>query len=37
VVRRIARELREAGTYTAFTEDAVPYAEMNRMLGDSTN
>ena len=32
LVRRIARELREAGTYTAFTEGAVPYAEMNRML-----
>jgi 2-methylisocitrate lyase-like PEP mutase family enzyme len=32
LVRRIARELMEQGTYTAFTESAIPYAEVNRLF-----
>ena len=32
LVRRIARELRDAGTYELMTTDAVPYDEMNRLL-----
>jgi 2-methylisocitrate lyase-like PEP mutase family enzyme len=31
--QRIARELRSAGTYELFTENAIPYAEMNRLMG----
>ncbi|PYT16111.1 MAG: hypothetical protein DMG59_11610 [Acidobacteria bacterium] len=33
LVYRIARELRESGSYTSFTDGAVPYAELNRLLG----
>lgn len=32
LVQRIARELRQTGTYGSFTEGALPYAEVNRML-----
>jgi 2-methylisocitrate lyase-like PEP mutase family enzyme len=32
LTRRIARELLERGTYTAITEGAVPYAEVNRLM-----
>jgi 2-methylisocitrate lyase-like PEP mutase family enzyme len=32
LTRRIAEELRSAGTYLALTEGAIPYAEMNRLL-----
>ena len=32
LVRRISTELLGPGTYTAFTEDAIPYAEANAML-----
>jgi 2-methylisocitrate lyase-like PEP mutase family enzyme len=32
LVRRIAAELRDQGTYTAFTENALAYAEVNRLL-----
>jgi 2-methylisocitrate lyase-like PEP mutase family enzyme len=32
LIRRIARELREKGTYTAFGEDAIPYAEANKLF-----
>lgn len=32
LVRRIAQELRGAGTYGALLDGAVPYAEMNRIL-----
>jgi 2-methylisocitrate lyase-like PEP mutase family enzyme len=31
LTRRIARELLSNGTYTAFTNDAIPYAEANRL------
>jgi 2-methylisocitrate lyase-like PEP mutase family enzyme len=31
-VRRAARELRAGGTYDAFTTDAIPYAEANRLF-----
>jgi 2-methylisocitrate lyase-like PEP mutase family enzyme len=32
LTRRIAQELRDAGTYAALTEGAIPYAEMNQLL-----
>jgi len=32
LVRRIAQELLEQGTYIAFTEIAIPYAEVNHLL-----
>ncbi|HTV56538.1 MAG TPA: isocitrate lyase/phosphoenolpyruvate mutase family protein, partial [Terriglobia bacterium] len=32
LVRRIARELLENGAYTAFTDDAIPYEEANRLF-----
>lgn len=32
LVRRIAKELLETGTYTAFTEGTIPYAEANRLF-----
>jgi hypothetical protein len=32
LTRRIAEELRAAGTYLALTEGAIPYAEMNQLL-----
>jgi len=32
LTRRIARELRDTGTYDALTEGAIPYGEMNRLL-----
>jgi len=31
-VRRIARELKAGGNYTSFTEDAIPYAEMQQLF-----
>jgi 2-methylisocitrate lyase-like PEP mutase family enzyme len=34
LVRRIAQELKGTGTYSAFTEGAVPYAEWNRLMGE---
>lgn len=33
LVRRIADELRDSGTYTAFVEHALPYGEANSMFG----
>jgi 2-methylisocitrate lyase-like PEP mutase family enzyme len=33
LLRRIAREARQNGTYNALTEDSVPYAEMNALFG----
>lgn len=33
LTRRIARELREAGTYGSLTEGAIPYGELNGLLG----
>jgi 2-methylisocitrate lyase-like PEP mutase family enzyme len=32
LVRRIARELLDTGTYTGFTDGAIPYAEMNQLF-----
>jgi 2-methylisocitrate lyase-like PEP mutase family enzyme len=32
LTRRIAKEMMEAGTYTAMLDGAVPFAEMNQML-----
>jgi 2-methylisocitrate lyase-like PEP mutase family enzyme len=32
LARRIAKELSEQGTYSAFTDDAISYADVNRML-----
>jgi len=32
LTRRIAKEMMEAGTYTAMLDGAVPFAEMNEML-----
>lgn len=34
VVRAIARELNDAGTYTRMTADALTYSEINRMLAN---
>jgi 2-methylisocitrate lyase-like PEP mutase family enzyme len=36
LTRRIAKELRESGTYDALTEGAIPYAEMNQILSRDT-
>ena len=36
VIRKIARELTETGTYTSITEGAVPYPEANRLLENLT-
>jgi hypothetical protein len=33
LLRRIADEAKSSGTYTALTEGAVPYAEMNGLMG----
>ena len=33
LVDRIARELRDQGTYAAMLDGAIPYAEVNRLLG----
>ena len=33
LVRRIARELLDSGTYTSILEGAIPYAELNQILG----
>ncbi len=33
LTRRIARELLQAGTYTAFTEDSLSYSDANGMFG----
>jgi len=33
LVDRIARELRDQGTYTAIVDGAIPYAEVNLLLG----
>jgi 2-methylisocitrate lyase-like PEP mutase family enzyme len=32
LVRRIAKELMETGTYKTFTDDTIPYAEVNRLF-----
>jgi len=32
LLRRIADEAKSSGTYTALTEGAVPYAEMNGLF-----
>lgn len=32
LVRRIANELLQAGTYSSFTEGAIPYAEVNQLF-----
>ena len=32
LTRRIAKELRETGTYRAFTDDTIPYAEANKLF-----
>jgi 2-methylisocitrate lyase-like PEP mutase family enzyme len=32
LARRIAKELSEQGTYSAFTDDAISYVDVNRML-----
>ena len=34
LTRRIAEELLQSGTYTRFHDDAIPYAEANRLFGD---
>jgi 2-methylisocitrate lyase-like PEP mutase family enzyme len=34
LVRRIAEELKATGTFAAFTQGSVPYAEWNRLMGD---
>jgi len=31
-LRRIAQELKAGGSYTSFTEDAIPYAEMQKLV-----
>jgi 2-methylisocitrate lyase-like PEP mutase family enzyme len=31
--RRVAAELRERGSYSSFTGDVIPYAEVNRLMG----
>lgn len=36
LVRRIGKELMEAGTFSALFEGAVPFAEVNRLLGRRT-
>lgn len=33
LLRRIAREAQQEGTYNALTQDSVPYAEMNALFG----
>jgi 2-methylisocitrate lyase-like PEP mutase family enzyme len=33
LVRRIARELRDQGTYTAMSADALTYSEVNELFG----
>ena len=35
LVRRVATELKEAGTYSALFEGAVPYAELNNLMAQS--
>jgi 2-methylisocitrate lyase-like PEP mutase family enzyme len=35
VAQRVARELHDDGTYAAYSEDAVPYAEANRLFDRS--
>jgi 2-methylisocitrate lyase-like PEP mutase family enzyme len=32
LVDRIARELRDHGTYSAMTDGAIPYADVNQLL-----
>ena len=32
LVRRIAKELMESGTYKAFTKDTIPYGEANKLF-----
>jgi hypothetical protein len=32
LVQRIARELKERGTYTSFVDGALSYADANRLL-----
>lgn len=36
LTRRIAKELLESGTYTAFTEDTIAYTEANQLFEKST-
>ena len=33
LLQRIARELAQSGTYTAFTRDTISYTEANRLVG----
>ncbi len=33
LIRQIAGELKEQGTFTGFTRDAIPYADANRLFG----
>jgi 2-methylisocitrate lyase-like PEP mutase family enzyme len=33
LTRKIAKELRESGTYETLTRDAIPYADVNALLG----
>jgi 2-methylisocitrate lyase-like PEP mutase family enzyme len=33
LARRIATELRDSGTYASFTDQAIPYAELNKLFG----
>ena len=33
LLRRMADEAKTSGTYTALTEGAVPYAEINGLMG----
>jgi 2-methylisocitrate lyase-like PEP mutase family enzyme len=35
LVRRVAKELQEAGTYSTLFEGAVPYAELNKLMAQS--
>jgi hypothetical protein len=35
LVRRIGKELMEAGTYSALFEGAVPFAELNKLMAQS--
>jgi len=34
LTRRIAKELLESGTYTSFTEGAIPYPELNQLFAE---
>ena len=36
LTRRIGKELKESGTYTALSEGAIPFAELNQLLAQRT-